>query len=367
MKSMCPVKCDDRGSAVIYYAGFLCAAGGAYRHASSVEEALKRKGWRVALYCFDSLPLYVRYLPHFFYWLLNKVNPPFGFIVKGKLAALLFYWFRKPRPEELVIYEDIYSAWATKNRSLVILHAVWSDNLEGMSYKRKTVKTLISEEARILSSLYMPIVTVSEEYRDYLITSHFNGYKLPTIDVARLGVDMDRISLFKKNPEARRRNSIVFSGACIERKNIPLLFEALRVLRRSGEEWRLTIIGDGPLLPQLKLLAAEWSLPIYFSGRLTGDDVYRELGMHSVYVHTSTKESFSFSLLEAKVVGLKTCAYIGLEVPSVFIDEKVGSFIAEDWAEAIRSCQEKDYRKVDLSEYSASAMIDRLIRIAGIG
>ena len=83
----------------------------------------------------------------------------------------------------------------------------------------------------------------------------------------------------------------------------------------------------------------------------------------SICLHTSTKESFSFSLLEAKLLGLTTVAYGGLEVPSEFIDIPVSSFDKSDWVSSTLKALNVEF-KPDLSMYSSGYMARRLISIA---
>lgn len=84
---------------------------------------------------------------------------------------------------------------------------------------------------------------------------------------------------------------------------------------------------------------------------------------HEIYVHTSTKESFSYSLLEAKLAGLKTFAYSGLEVPPEFIDVGLDSFNIDKWVEAIYENSDK-INKIDKEKYTINRMVNKTLSLA---
>lgn len=350
--------------ALVYYGGFLSSSGGAFMHAIILKEALVNDDWTVAVHTLDSLPIWAKYIPHVALKVFNAFLPPSGFIIKGRIISLLFRLLIPPVDSDLVVFEDAYSAWAVDQPSVVILHAVWSDNLEGKSISNANYHRLVEEESKVLCSLKSPVATVSENYREYIVSNHFSGLPLPLIHCIPLGVDIDHIISFKRHEEERNPFGLVFTGACIERKNIPLLFDILGLLVEDGKPWSLTIIGDGPLFKSLKSSAFALALPVHFTGRLRRNELLSELSKHSIYVHPSTKESFSFSLLEAKLLGLKTIAHYGLEVPPDFIDNKTHSFSPLEWESSIRSALDDDTSDENLSQFSSSLMADALIQIA---
>jgi glycosyltransferase involved in cell wall biosynthesis len=126
----------------------------------------------------------------------------------------------------------------------------------------------------------------------------------------------------------------------------------------------LTIVGDGPDATKLESYAVSRDLRVTFRGRLTHEQVIAELRRHSIYLHTSVKESFSFALLEAKLCGLTTCALAKLEVPEVFIDEGFEGFDVDEWAKSILGINAPP----DMStfpDFSAARMAARTLHLAG--
>ena len=225
---------------------------------------------------------------------------------------------------DLRVFEDIYLSWNSTTPSITMLHAVWSDNLQAFSIADKRLKRFLGREAILINQIAHPLVTVSYPYRDYISDQHFNGSLDKSIDVVELGVDQSIFGTFGKADHIK--NSIVYCGALEPRKNVSFLLEVFKKIYSSNSEYVLTLIGDGPDRTHLKSFASKHQLPVKFLGRLANEDALAELHKHEIYVHTSVKESFSYSLLEAKLAGLTTVAYSKLQIPEEFIDVGIDSF-----------------------------------------
>ena len=120
--------------------------------------------------------------------------------------------------------------------------------------------------------------------------------------------------------------------------------------------YTLTIVGDGPQKKELmEFIDKNNIVNVNLLGRLSYEEVMNELPNHQYYMHTSTKESFSYSLLEAKLSGLITIAYSKLEVPSEFIDIKVNNFDVNEWADKIHSYNKK-IKDFDKNRFSYQRM-----------
>ena len=352
-------------SAIIYYGGFKSTSGGAFMHASLLNEALQSIGWSSKIVTLDSLPAFFKYIPHIVLKLSNIISPTSGFLFKGRVISYLYRIFQSDNSCDLAIFEDIYLPWNLIKPSVVVLHAVWSDNLEGMNFSVSNVRNLKVGEVRLLQSLNSPVVTVSPEYQGFLKNYHFKGFKLPSLSCIPLGVDLSHISSYFKQPFIKNPYSLVFCGVCAARKNLFFLLDVFESLVASNDLFTLTIIGDGPLLSSLQLASEKRNLPVFFKGRLARNTLLEEFSLCSICVHTSTKESFSLSLLEAKVLGLSTVAYGGLEVPPEFIDIPVSSFDVDLWVASILDALNCNSNP-DLRMYSSLKMAERLISLSGM-
>lgn len=90
-------------------------------------------------------------------------------------------------------------------------------------------------------------VTVSDYNVDYLRT-HFGA---PTDRTHRIYNGLG-LSAFPYHPPINRPSHVVAVGRLVEKKGFPFLIEAIGLLRDRGIDCRCTLVGDGPLRPQLQ-------------------------------------------------------------------------------------------------------------------
>lgn len=337
---------------MIYYGGFLKRTGGAFSHARIMGNELHNLGWKVEIITLDNLPLWCRYMPHVVERLVNSVYAPLGFLYKAYLTKILFRSFYDKK-SEMRIFEDIYLSWNSNIPSVSILHAVWSDNLQAFSVAEERHKIFRESEAVIINKITHPVVTVSFPYRDFIVNEHFSGSLSKAINVIELGIDQKKFHDLKQ--ANRTRKSIIYSGTLEARKNIFFLLDVFKKLYERDCGYSLTIVGDGPDREKLLDFVNVNHLPVRFLGRVDHDKVLSELFCHEIYIHASVKESFSFSLLEAKLAGLKTCAYAKLQIPSEFIDVGFDTFSVEEWCCGIMNIT-TGVNKFDGSKYTAERM-----------
>ncbi len=346
--------------ALIFYGGFRARSGGAFLHALTSEKELINRGWSVRIVTLDDLPLPIRYLPHLLQLLINAGLSPIGFYFKGRLTSFL-YRILFFEAVDLYIFEDIYLSRRVAGPSITILHAVWSDNLQAFNLSQARLELLVRRESALISAISGPVVTVSEPYRNYLVDIHFKIAPLrKSLGVIELGLDLPYRIMLK--PIARR--SIVYCGSLEARKNINFMLEVFEHVSEVDLEATLTIIGDGPERAKLERYALARGLRVVFKGRLSRAEAMLELANHSIYLHTSLKESFSYSLLEAKLCGLKTFALGSLQVPAEFIDIKLVTFDAKVWAGKILKEGASVHHTVDLSRFSTNKMVSRTLALA---
>lgn len=325
----------------IYYAGLKKRAGGVYNHVINIEKGLKEMGYDVRVIALDNLHISIRYIPYLLQKIGNFANFPFGFLWKQQfikyIYKILYY-----ETSDIEIFEDIYLYWQSKTDSIVILHALWSDNLQAyeLSYTKRVA--LEKQETKIMNKIDSRIVTVSEAYKTFILSRLVCLGLKKEINVVELGVDIDKFKQSLKND-----NSMVYSGALEARKNIYFLLDIFAKLVIADDSFTLVIIGDGAEREDIQKYIIEKNIPnISFTGRLNYNEVVDKLSDFTYYIHTSTKESFSYSLLEAKLSGLTTIAYSRLEVPKEFIDIKVDKFEVDEWVKDILNF------KNDISSFS---------------
>ncbi len=346
----------------IFYGGFTSTGGGAYTHAKILSNSLIKLGFDVELITLDNLPLILRYLPHLLLHLFNLFLPGIGFIVKGKAIGFLYRTIWQ-QTVDLTIYEDLYISNPSQVDAITVIHALWTDNLQSYSFPSASINRLLSIEADKINSISHPIITVSNPYKDYLENLHF-PFQLPNkIKVVELGIDIDDILSYRHSNKHYNPYSLCFCGSLEERKNLFFLIDIFRILYKHDSNYRLTLIGDGPLKTRLFQKIKHYSLPINLTGKLSRSQMLRAVSLHSLMVHTSTKESFSFALLEAKLLGLNTFASDSLEVPNEFIDVPISNYSTYEWSESIIKFNPSQITSRDLSYYSSTRMANQMINL----
>ena len=120
------------------------------------------------------------------------------------------------------------------------------------------------------------------------------------------GVDVERFR--RAVPLARWQdgtNNILFVGRFEPRKGLLELLKAYRILRKTGCECRLLVVGTGPLGKEARRYVATRRLrDIHFLGRVSDEDKAQLFRTADVYVSPATGgESFGIVLLEAMAAG----------------------------------------------------------------
>jgi len=115
--------------------------------------------------------------------------------------------------------------------------------------------------------------------------------------------DRDR---FRCLSGVERSRELACVGRLVSDKGVPVLLQALALLRDQGKAPRLSIIGSGADEPALKDQVRRLALQaqVRFAGSLVGQDLVRALNAHRVVVVPSVwEEPFGLVALEAQACG----------------------------------------------------------------
>ena len=152
-----------------------------------------------------------------------------------------------------------------------------------------------------LQTIYVP----SEFYRRQLIDNGFDSRKL---QVLRQGVDSERFSPAKRDPQFYRRRGaqgefvFLYVGRVSKEKNLDALLEAFVRFQSRGRSADLVIVGDGPYLAELR---RRYQRPdVLFTGFLDGETLAQAFASADAFVFPSTTDTFGNVVLEAQASGL---------------------------------------------------------------
>ena len=111
--------------------------------------------------------------------------------------------------------------------------------------------------------------------------------------------------------DQRPEQSMITVGRLVQDKGVDLLLAAMGQLLREGTQTSLTVVGEGPDLPNLREEAARQQLTecVHFVGRKSPDEVNAALNGSRLFVMPSrVREGFGLSVLEAQAAG---CVVVG--------------------------------------------------------
>jgi colanic acid/amylovoran biosynthesis glycosyltransferase len=149
------------------------------------------------------------------------------------------------------------------------------------------------------------VATVSEGNRLHL-DAVLDGYE--HVRVVPNSVDLRRLErAAARSPEP---GLVVSVARLIEKKGLPDLVEACRILHARGVAVRLEVAGDGPLLGELQASAAAAGLSATFRGALPHEEVRALFERASIFclpcvvASTGDRDGLPTSVLEAMALGV---------------------------------------------------------------
>ncbi len=152
------------------------------------------------------------------------------------------------------------------------------------------------------------VITTSEALRRIAMTR--GGVPADRIALVRSGIDLSRFRTGEAmRSEAVRKGAqhvVAYLGIIGSQDGVDLLLEAAHsVLRDRGRtDVRFLVIGDGPMLPALKIRAQELGIAadVEFPGYTSGEALYRLLASSDIGVCPDPKNDFNDKLSMNKII-----------------------------------------------------------------
>jgi len=180
-------------------------------------------------------------------------------------------------------------------------------------------RQLISETARFIAvSNYIKDRLLQQGYPDEKIAVHYNG------------IDLE---FFRPDRDQKREALIVFVGRFVEKKGVDVLVAATAELQKAGVEFKLVLIGDGPLRDSLKIACDRANLDCHFTGFLAVDEVRQWLAKAAVVAVPSVtaadgdSEGLPTILLEAQAMEAPVVATYHSGIPEGVIDNRTAELV----------------------------------------
>ncbi|HVF40852.1 MAG TPA: glycosyltransferase [Gemmatimonadaceae bacterium] len=188
-------------------------------------------------------------------------------------------------------------------------------------------------------------VTVSE-FNVRFLDSLMNG-KRGRVELVRNGIDMSRFMPAPRVPMTPFR--ILTVARLVEKKGIPVLVEACRVLRDRGHKFRCDIIGKGALRAELErnIRANELGSMVRLLGPLPQQEIIRRyqvahvVALPCIVAADGNRDGLPVSIVEAMACGLPVISTPVTGIPEVIQDGCNGLLVPEGDAVALADALER--------------------------
>lgn len=217
-------------------------------------------------------------------------------------AATLRHAVQALRPDVVhshLSYADVVVATATPRGPALVTteHGIAADDrvYHGSAAKARAMAAVHAARLRRFDL----VLAVSEATRDAMVE------KWAARRVVVLPNGVDRVAAPPRPADGPLR--VLSLARLAPEKRLPDLLHAFTVVRRTRPDAVLTLAGAGPLLPELRKLAAELGLAdaVAFPGHV---DAAQALAEHDVLALLSVWENCSYAILDALAAGLGVVA-----------------------------------------------------------
>jgi colanic acid/amylovoran biosynthesis glycosyltransferase len=265
-------------------------------------------------------------------------------------------------------------AAALSGRIATVFHGY--DISEKLAQEGEAIYTDLFREGE----LFLPI---SERWRRRLVEL---GCPSDRTIVHRMGIDCRKFTFSPRKKDRAGRVEIVSVARLVEKKGLEYGLRAVAQLTRRDSRIGYTLVGDGPLKPDLERLASQLGISdsVRFLGSRPQDEVREILCRASIFLAPSItsaggdQEGIPVALMEAMSSGLPVVATQHSGIPEL-VEEGISGFLTpERDAGALAACLgqliehperwpsmgEAGRRKVE-AEYNIEVLNDRLVDLLG--
>ncbi|GAC1310858.1 MAG: glycosyltransferase family 4 protein [Mucilaginibacter sp.] len=285
--------------------------------------------------------------------------PEHGFadLAAAQIKKAVFKKLDEVNPDVIIAGSVVFSSgalglrWAKLNKKKFIMF----DDAKATDVKRnplvQTVKNLIINQ---IDAFWLPSTNYTDEYAALYSKKsvhYFYGFNC---------IDND---FFKYHGERSfNYGKIISVCRLVPKKNMENLLKVWQFIEENNEYYKLIIIGDGPLLNDLKNLAKALKLcRVEFLGAVPNDQLPTYLHQADAFISTSLAESWGLMVNEAMAAGLPVLLSGKINAAATLLTEGVNGY--EFDAGNLQEIQKKVMAFIDLSEQEKKGMSDNSLRI----
>lgn len=234
----------------------------------------------------------------------------------------------------------LYNIAKKQNIPFVItIHTQYKEDFKRATHNNKLFVAIAMKYMMHVVNKADAVWTVNNASREILRSYGYKG----NIDVIRNGTDFDypenSEELVKHVNDAHglhgQKNVFIFVGRIALYKNLPLLAQALKLLKESGEDFRMLIVGGGFDEEEFKKIVEHNGLSdkFIFVGKISDRKVLQGYYLRSdLFLFPSTFDTSSLVPIEAAAHKLPTLLIKG-SYTAENITDNVNGFLAEETPE----------------------------------
>jgi glycosyltransferase involved in cell wall biosynthesis len=163
------------------------------------------------------------------------------------------------------------------------------------------------------------------------------------IEIQRTGIPLEEFPFRDRAVPENGEWQLVQAGRLIEKKGLPVTLRAFSAFLKQHPDARLTIAGEGPLLPELQNMASELGIAdrVSLAGFVSQEQLRQIYYRSHIFLHPSqtgrdgNQEGIPNSMLEAMATGLPVFATEHGGIPEAIENGVSGVLVAERDDEAL--------------------------------
>jgi glycosyltransferase involved in cell wall biosynthesis len=183
------------------------------------------------------------------------------------------------------------------------MHATWHE-VWGKDYWQHYLGGLGGKIGAITEWLAMKMPNVVISNSNHTTKRLLQAGMKKQIVTVPLGVDVE--TLFAVAPH-EQKSDVIFAGRLLPNKNVQLLIQAVKLVKRTKPDVRCLIVGNGPERTRLEQLVAELKLEnniTFYNFLEDHNELYALMKSSKMFVLPSVREGFSLVSIEANACGI---------------------------------------------------------------
>ncbi len=227
--------------------------------------------------------------------------------------------------------------------------------------KRDDIIVVSQEHSYINTNSYKRKVKNSFKKVDYLVVmtqkakNLYETWLRECVQRPRVILIPNMIDDYNGDGTNLHNNQIIGVGRLEDIKDFTSLINVYSLVEKKHPDWTLKIIGEGSKRKKLEKQIALLGLKekITLTGRLTSEEIAKELDNSSIFLLTSKSESFSLSIVEAMAHNVPCVSYDIDVGPKEIITNKEDGFLIDDrsqtqMAEVVSTLIEDSVKRVEV-------------------